>query len=130
MSSFIVCRQWRYLWYDGLSKKIWNSQHFWSGFKVRRCFGTVSILWTVYVIIYSFVCLQWKIFTFIYIFIAAGNSEDSDYTSDFNYPICQQQANSSASQFRNLGDQLEMSPSSSTEHLNTSILKKYIFIFF
>lgn len=51
---------------------------------------------------------------------AAGNSEDSDYTSDFNYPICQQQANSSASQFRNLADQLEMSPCSSPEHPNTS----------
>lgn len=64
------------------------------------------------------------------VFIAAGNSEDSDYTSDFNYPICQQQANSSASQFRNLADQLEMSPSSSPEHLNTSILKLYLYLFF
>ncbi|KAF0760030.1 phorbol ester/diacylglycerol-binding protein unc-13-like isoform X1, partial [Aphis craccivora] len=50
---------------------------------------------------------------------SAGNSEDSDYTSDFNYPICQQQANSSASQFRNLADQLEMSPCSSPDHPNT-----------
>ncbi|XP_050533778.1 protein unc-13 homolog A isoform X5 [Daktulosphaira vitifoliae] len=47
----------------------------------------------------------------------SGNSEDSDYTSDFNYPICQQQANSSASQFRNLAGQLDMSPTSSPEHL-------------
>lgn len=58
--------------------------------------------------------------TVISIISAAGNSEDSDYTSDFNYPICQQQANSSASQFRNLADQLEMSPCSSPEHPNTS----------
>ncbi|XP_015369077.1 PREDICTED: phorbol ester/diacylglycerol-binding protein unc-13-like [Diuraphis noxia] len=50
---------------------------------------------------------------------SAGNSEDSDYTSDFNYPICQQQANSSASQFRNLADQLEMSPCSSPDHPST-----------
>jgi hypothetical protein len=56
----------------------------------------------------------------VYDISAAGNSEDSDYTSDFNYPICQQQANSSASQFRNLADQLEMSPCSSPEHPNTS----------
>lgn len=61
---------------------------------------------------------------------AAGNSEDSDYTSDFNYPICQQQANSSASQFRNLADQLEMSPSSSPEQPNTSSLeRRFINIF-
>lgn len=58
---------------------------------------------------------------------AAGNSEDSDYTSDFNYPICQQQANSSASQFRNLADQLEMSPCSSPEHPNTT--SAYIYIY-
>lgn len=56
----------------------------------------------------------------IFIISAAGNSEDSDYTSDFNYPICQQQANSSASQFRNLADQLDMSPCSSPDHPNTS----------
>ncbi|XP_050429700.1 protein unc-13 homolog B isoform X4 [Adelges cooleyi] len=51
---------------------------------------------------------------------SAGNSEDSDYTSDFNYPICQQQANSSASQFRNLAGQLERSPTSSPEHLSNA----------
>lgn len=59
---------------------------------------------------------------------AAGNSEDSDYTSDFNYPLCQQEANSSASQFRNLADQLEMSPSSSPEHPNTSIFTYILYI--
>lgn len=64
----------------------------------------------------------------IFFFPAAGNSEDSDYTSDFNYPICQQEANSSASQFRNLAGQLEMSPSSSPEHPNTSINNIYLFI--
>ncbi|VVC25392.1 Hypothetical protein CINCED_3A003771 [Cinara cedri] len=55
---------------------------------------------------------------------SAGNSEDSDYTSDFNYPICQQEANSSASQFRNLADQLELSPSSSPEHPNTKSVSR------
>lgn len=73
----------------------------------------------------SIVCLTVLTFKWIKcticVVLAAGNSEDSDYTSDFNYPICQQQPNSSASQFRNLADQLEMSPCSSPEHPNTSI---------
>lgn len=38
-------------------------------------------------------------------FILAGYSEDSDYTSDLNYPVGQH-ANSSASQFRNAAHQM------------------------
>lgn len=37
--------------------------------------------------------------------ISAGYSEDSDYTSDLNYPVGQH-ANSSASQFRNAAHQM------------------------
>lgn len=37
--------------------------------------------------------------------ISAGYSEDSDYTSDLNYPVGQH-ANSSASQFRNAAHQI------------------------
>lgn len=38
--------------------------------------------------------------------ISAGHSEDSDYTSDFNYPVGQH-ANSSASQFRSAAHQIQ-----------------------
>lgn len=38
--------------------------------------------------------------------LTAGYSEDSDYTSDLNYPIGGQGANSSASQFRTAANQL------------------------
>lgn len=37
----------------------------------------------------------------LYFYLSAGYSEDSDYTSDLNYPIGHM-ANSSASQYRNL----------------------------
>lgn len=37
---------------------------------------------------------------------SAGYSEDSDYTSDLNYPVGGQGANSSASQFRTAANQL------------------------
>lgn len=46
----------------------------------------------------SFLCLTLVRF-------AAGYSEDSDYTSDLNYPVGQH-ANSSASQFRSAADQM------------------------
>lgn len=39
------------------------------------------------------------------IIFTAGYSEDSDYTSDLNYPVGQH-ANSSASQFRNAAHQM------------------------
>lgn len=38
--------------------------------------------------------------------LSAGYSEDSDYTSDLNYPVGGQGANSSASQFRTAANQL------------------------
>lgn len=41
-----------------------------------------------------------------YFFFPAGYSEDSDYTSDLNYPVGGQGANSSASQFRTAANQL------------------------
>lgn len=41
-------------------------------------------------------------FLFLFLRIAAGCSEDSDYTSDLNYPVGGQGANSSASQWRHL----------------------------
>jgi len=40
------------------------------------------------------------------IHLSAGYSEDSDYTSDLNYPVGGQGANSSASQFRTAANQL------------------------
>lgn len=40
-----------------------------------------------------------------YVMVSAGYSEDSDYTSDLNYPIGQH-ANSSASQFRSAAGQM------------------------
>lgn len=40
------------------------------------------------------------------LFFVAGYSEDSDYTSDLNYPVGGQGANSSASQFRTAANQL------------------------
>lgn len=42
----------------------------------------------------------------IVIHLSAGYSEDSDYTSDLNYPVGGQGANSSASQFRTAANQL------------------------
>lgn len=43
---------------------------------------------------------------YIVIHLSAGYSEDSDYTSDLNYPVGGQGANSSASQFRTAANQL------------------------
>lgn len=43
---------------------------------------------------------------YIVIHFSAGYSEDSDYTSDLNYPVTGQGANSSASQFRTAANQL------------------------
>lgn len=43
---------------------------------------------------------------YVVIHLSAGYSEDSDYTSDLNYPVGGQGANSSASQFRTAANQL------------------------
>ncbi|KAL6258638.1 hypothetical protein P5V15_010591 [Pogonomyrmex californicus] len=43
---------------------------------------------------------------YIVMHLSAGYSEDSDYTSDLNYPVGGQGANSSASQFRTAANQL------------------------
>lgn len=50
-------------------------------------------------------CLLLAVYTFA-IHLSAGYSEDSDYTSDLNYPVGGQGANSSASQFRTAANQL------------------------
>lgn len=114
------------LWTTRKNSKSWTLSNRIRGPKTfRRNFnimGSVSII--------PFWCIHRTKCTAWYIISAAGNSEDSDYTSDFNYPICQQQANSSASQFRNFADQLEMSPCSSPDHPNTSTLKFVVIICF
>lgn len=50
-------------------------------------------------------CFLLTVYTFA-IHLSAGYSEDSDYTSDLNYPVGGQGANSSASQFRTAANQL------------------------
>lgn len=47
--------------------------------------------------------------------VSAGYSEDSDYTSDLNYPVGGQHANSSASQFRSAASQLHTPQRSTPE---------------
>lgn len=49
------------------------------------------------------ICINKTYFNFV--FSLAGYSEDSDYTSDLNYPVGQH-ANSSASQFRSAAHQM------------------------
>lgn len=59
------------------------------------------ILMLCVVIIIFFILIN----KFLYSLFVAGYSEDSDYTSDLNYPVGQH-ANSSASQFRNTAHQM------------------------
>lgn len=49
---------------------------------------------------------SFSIAVYVVIHLSAGYSEDSDYTSDLNFPVGGQGANSSASQFRTAANQL------------------------
>lgn len=76
-------------------------------------------------------------FFFFFPVVLAGYSEDSDYTSDLNYPVGGQGANSSASQFRSAANQLatpqrslETSRENSYERDDHQVIKIIFFSFF
>lgn len=59
--------------------------------------------------------LRLECFPFVFLVVtSAGLSEDSDYTSEVNYPMAQHQANGSASQYLSVAGQYP-SPQRSTE---------------